>query len=156
MFFQIFFSPQVNWCAIITYKHGLYEISQVLSSNLKLRILGIFSAGGAFVPTQEKKKTQDPKKLGNIRKVLTCQNQNLVNTNPPLPPTPAAHHPAQMPEPAPNTPPTTAERPVQKDLARSRDNEPSIQHARKTFRKTNIPCPWHADGRAPRKTLRTH
>ena len=26
MFYQIFFSPQVRWCATITYKHGIYEL----------------------------------------------------------------------------------------------------------------------------------
>ena len=36
MFYQIFFSPQVKWCAIITYKHGIYE----LPNGLRLRILG--------------------------------------------------------------------------------------------------------------------
>ena len=36
MFYQIFLSPQVKQCTIITYKHGIYE----LPSNLRLRILG--------------------------------------------------------------------------------------------------------------------
>ena len=27
MFYQIFLSPQVKRCAIITYKHGMYELS---------------------------------------------------------------------------------------------------------------------------------
>ena len=26
MFYQIFLSLQVKWCAIITYKHGIYEL----------------------------------------------------------------------------------------------------------------------------------
>ena len=26
MFYQIFLSPQGKWCAIIAYKHGLYEL----------------------------------------------------------------------------------------------------------------------------------
>ena len=28
MFYQIFLSPQVKRCAIITYKHGIYELPQ--------------------------------------------------------------------------------------------------------------------------------
>ena len=36
MFYQIFLKPQVKQCAIITYKHGIYE----LPNNLRLRILG--------------------------------------------------------------------------------------------------------------------
>ena len=39
MFHQIFLSPQVKRCAIITYKNGIYELSQELSSDLRLTIL---------------------------------------------------------------------------------------------------------------------
>ena len=39
-FHQIFFSPQVKRCAIITYKHGIYELPHKLPNNLRLRILG--------------------------------------------------------------------------------------------------------------------
>ena len=31
MFYQIFLSPQVKRCAIVTYKHGIYELSQRLA-----------------------------------------------------------------------------------------------------------------------------
>ena len=37
MFQQIFLSPQVKQCAIITYKHGIYEL---LDNLKKLTILG--------------------------------------------------------------------------------------------------------------------
>ena len=40
MFYQIFLSPQVKRCVIITYKHGLYEFPHELPNNLRLRILG--------------------------------------------------------------------------------------------------------------------
>ena len=41
MFYQIFLSTQVKRCAIITYKHGIYELSHELpSGDLGLRILG--------------------------------------------------------------------------------------------------------------------
>ena len=40
MFYQIFLSPQLKWWAIITYKHGIYELPHKLLNNLKLRILG--------------------------------------------------------------------------------------------------------------------
>ena len=45
MFYQIFFSPQVNYylllllllCAIITYKHGVYELPHELPNDLKVQ-----------------------------------------------------------------------------------------------------------------------
>ena len=40
MFHEIFFSPQVKRCAIITYKHGIYELPHELPNDLRLRILG--------------------------------------------------------------------------------------------------------------------
>ena len=40
MFYQIFLSPQVKRCAIISYKYGMYELPQELLNNLGLRILG--------------------------------------------------------------------------------------------------------------------
>ena len=36
MFYQIFLSPQVRRCAIVTYKHGIYE----LPNDYRLRKLG--------------------------------------------------------------------------------------------------------------------
>ena len=48
MFYQIFLSPQVNRCAIITYKHGIYELTHELPKDLRLK---------------------DIRKLGSIRKV---------------------------------------------------------------------------------------
>ena len=40
MFYQIFLSPQVKGWAIITYKHGIYELIQELQSSLRLGVLG--------------------------------------------------------------------------------------------------------------------
>ena len=40
MFYQIFLSSQVKQWAIITYKHGMYELPQELPNDLILRILG--------------------------------------------------------------------------------------------------------------------
>ena len=40
MFYQIFISPQVKRCAIITYKHGIYELPHELPNDLRLRKLG--------------------------------------------------------------------------------------------------------------------
>ena len=40
IFYQIFLSPQVKRCAIITYKHGIYELPQELPNDLRLRKLG--------------------------------------------------------------------------------------------------------------------
>ena len=36
MFYQIFPSPQVKRCAIITYKHGIYELSHEFPNDLRL------------------------------------------------------------------------------------------------------------------------
>ena len=40
MFYQIFLSTQVKRSAIITYKHGIYELPYKLPNYLRLRILG--------------------------------------------------------------------------------------------------------------------
>ena len=40
MFYQVFISPQMKRCAIITYKHGIYELPDKLPNDLRLRILG--------------------------------------------------------------------------------------------------------------------
>ena len=37
MFYQIFFSPQVKQRAIITYKHGIYELPQDMPHDEGLR-----------------------------------------------------------------------------------------------------------------------
>ena len=60
MFYQIFLLPQVKRWAIITYKHGIYELPQGLPNNLRLRILGdnpygIFPAGGGHCPHKKEK-----------------------------------------------------------------------------------------------------
>ena len=39
MFYQIFLSPKVKRWAIITYKHGIYELLHDLLNNVRLRIL---------------------------------------------------------------------------------------------------------------------
>ena len=48
MFYQIFLSPKVKRWAIITYKHGRYELPHELPNDLRLK---------------------DLRKLGNVRKV---------------------------------------------------------------------------------------
>ena len=40
MFYEIFLSPQEERWAIITYKHGIYELHRELPNVLRLRILG--------------------------------------------------------------------------------------------------------------------
>ena len=39
MFYQIFLLPQVKRWAIITFKHGIYELPDGLRNNLRLSIL---------------------------------------------------------------------------------------------------------------------
>ena len=40
MLYQVFSSPQVKRCVVITYKHGIYELPQELPNDSRLRILG--------------------------------------------------------------------------------------------------------------------
>ena len=40
MFYQIFLSPSVKRCTIITYKHGIYGLPHELPNDLRLRFLG--------------------------------------------------------------------------------------------------------------------
>ena len=49
MFCQMFFSPQVKRCAIITYNHSIYKLPHELPNDLRLK---------------------DLRKLGNIKKVF--------------------------------------------------------------------------------------
>ena len=73
MFYQIFLSPQVKRWAIITYKHGIYELPHELPDELRLRKLvkGIFAAGGGLCPhTHTHTHTKRPRKLGKIGKCL--------------------------------------------------------------------------------------
>ena len=69
MFYQIFLSPQVKRWAIITYKHGIYELPHELPDELRLRKLvkGIFAAGGPM-PTHTHTHTHTRKKTQEIRK----------------------------------------------------------------------------------------
>ena len=39
MFYQIFLSSKMKRCAIITHKHGIYELPHELPKDLRLRIL---------------------------------------------------------------------------------------------------------------------
>ena len=71
MFYQIFLSPQVKRWAIITYKHGIYELPHELPDELRLRKLvkGIFAAGGGLCPhTHTHTHTHTHKKTQEIRK----------------------------------------------------------------------------------------
>ena len=47
MLHQIFIYPQLKRWAIITYKHGIYELPHELPKNLRLRILGNYKISGA-------------------------------------------------------------------------------------------------------------
>ena len=40
MFYQIFLSPQVKLCAIVTHKYGMNEFPHELLNDFTLRILG--------------------------------------------------------------------------------------------------------------------
>ena len=73
MFYQIFLSPQVKRRAIITYKHGIYELPHELPNDLRLKNgtprhypTAFSPLGGPLCPHKKKKRL---KKIGNIRKV---------------------------------------------------------------------------------------
>ena len=104
MFYQISLSPQVKQWAIVTYKHGIYELPYQLPNNLPA--------------AHTRKMTQDPRKLGNIRKVP--RPDRTISPAPSPQPAqrspkhsdrtpPAARHPTRKPEPAPNNPQPTVE-----------------------------------------------
>ena len=46
MFYQIFLSPQVKRSAIITNKHGIFELPHELPNDLRLRIFGNYESSG--------------------------------------------------------------------------------------------------------------
>ena len=107
MLCQMFLSPQVKRCAIITYKHGVYELPHALPNGLGLR------------------------KLKNIRKVSKPQlnpppgAHHPTQKPEPVPNTPrlsAATHPAKFLTPArPPRPPKNRPR-----NRRTLDNHPAV------------------------------
>ena len=71
MFYQLFFLPQVKRCAIITYKHDIYELPHE------------FAAGGAYVTTQEKKRDLGSQKIRKYQESLKLSwNDSLVPSVP--------------------------------------------------------------------------
>ena len=78
----MFLSPQVKRCAIIAYKHGIYELPHRLPNEVS-KPHGIFAAGGAYMPTQEKKKPHGifaagGGKVPTQEKKKTSKNDNVV------------------------------------------------------------------------------
>ena len=70
VFYQILLSPQVKQCAIITYKHGIYDLPHKLPNNLRLRILGNEKISRKCLNFIEwEPSTQS-----------LCENKNVVNT----------------------------------------------------------------------------
>ena len=82
--------PQVKRSFIISNKNDIHVFSREFPNDVKLTILqphGIFAAGGQM-PTQEKKKAYDLRKLGHLKKITkllrawtSFQNENFVNTS---------------------------------------------------------------------------
>ena len=69
MFYQILLSPQVKRQEIVTYKHGIYELSHKLPNNFS-------PMGGLNAHTRKKKKRL--RKLGNNRKLSKLQQQKSL------------------------------------------------------------------------------
>ena len=74
MFYQIFLSPQVKQCAIVTYKHGIYELSQRLAPP---RQNEHFRRWGGLCAHTRKKKNEIPVKVAraaNLKLGFTDQS----------------------------------------------------------------------------------
>ena len=70
-FFTFFLLPQVKQWAIITYKHGIYELPQELSNDYRFRISRNWKMPGQCLKSIEwYPRTQSP-----------CQNENFFNTS---------------------------------------------------------------------------
>ena len=54
IFYQIFLSPQVKRWTIITYKHGIYELSHELLNDLRLRKVQSYGSFAKFKATANK------------------------------------------------------------------------------------------------------
>ena len=55
MFCQSFLSPQVKRWAIITYKHGIYELPHEFPNELRLNLMAFSLMGGLSAHTRKKK-----------------------------------------------------------------------------------------------------
>ena len=71
MLCQLFFPPQVKRCAIITYKHGIYELPYELPNDLRLRILGNKEISGKCLNYIERWPSSQ----------FLRKNENFVNTS---------------------------------------------------------------------------
>ena len=70
-FLTFFLSPQEKRWAIITYKHGIYELPHELPNDWRFRILGNWKIPGQCLKSIEwYPRTQSP-----------CQNENFFNTS---------------------------------------------------------------------------
>ena len=80
MFYPIFHSPQVKRCAIITYKHDMYELPHELLNDVRLRILVNYKIPGKYqnliewhsAPSSPSPKTEIPSNTS--KKLLKNRN----------------------------------------------------------------------------------
>ena len=70
MFYEFFLSPQVKRCAIITYKHDIYEFPHELPNKKRFKILRNQEISGKFLNFIELQPSVQ----------ASCQNENFVNT----------------------------------------------------------------------------
>ena len=61
MFYQTLLSPQVKRCAIITYKHGIYELPHELPNDLRLRTLGNREISGERLKPMDRLQLHPPR-----------------------------------------------------------------------------------------------
>ena len=75
MFYQFLCSLQVRRCAIISYKHGIYELPHEFPNNLKLRILGNQKISGKCL--NPKNDSLVPSLAAKIETLLILAKKNL-------------------------------------------------------------------------------
>ena len=90
MFYQTLLSPQVKRCAIITYKHGIYELPHELPNNLRLRTLGNKEISGERLKPMDRLQLHPPS--------LTYPTHPTHPTQPPAPNQPTHHAPPTQPK----------------------------------------------------------
>ena len=73
--YQIFLLSRKKWCPIITYKHGIYELPQVLLNDFRVRILGNSKILEKYLKFIERKPSAQ----------LSCKNENFNNISKKLP-----------------------------------------------------------------------
>ena len=74
MSYQIFLSPQIKQCAVITYKHGIYELPHKLLNDSRLTILETWKIPGKSVNSSAHSSSQSKHLVNTSKKLLKNKN----------------------------------------------------------------------------------